>query len=178
MLFTLSHGFYTMIHFWNIQALARDLATDRVSERLGMLYFLAGTIVVLISVQYSLWWGPRRGWLFFFEFFVLVAIAIAGCISCWRANGADSGQNFVLRTVCLSVPAGVRVSVLGIAFGSAIDYFFEAIFGGGVFADPERAYDIVGYAVSVGFGIYYWYLVYNGLTLTVKIEKKGLKSVH
>ena len=64
------------------------------------------------------------------------------------------------------------MNVFSIALSSAIYYFYEAIFAGAVFADPGRAYNIVSYAWFVGFNIYYWYLIYIGLSRTVVLSGK------
>jgi len=144
------------MYFWLTRSLARDLALEKVSERDGMQYYLASTLIVLAQTQYSLWWGPRSGWLFHFELAALVIITCIGVHECWKANGPD---RFLLRIVCLSVPAGVRVFVLSLAFGLLLQFNAQRLFDYQTFRSPERAYDLVSYAGFLGFAIYFWWLL-------------------
>ncbi len=143
-----------------MQPLARELASGKVSDREGMHYFLASTLLVLVQVQYALWWGPRSGWLFHFEYVVLAILAWAGCYYCWKAN---NGREFVLRAICLSVPAGVRVFLLSLVVGLTLSFNAAHIFDYLTFRDPNRAYQLFSYAAFVGFSIYYWVLLYRGM---------------
>ena len=155
------------MHLWLIQPLVHDLAADKVSERQGMHYYLASTLLILAQLQYSLWWGPRSGWLFHFELFALILIACIGTLQCWRAN---KGDQFVLRAVCLSVPAGIRVFVLSLTFGLLLQYNAEHLFDYQSFRDPERAYNLVSYMGFIGFSAYFWYLLYQGLAAIARAK--------
>ena len=153
---------------WRINPLAKELAAEQISEQQGMAYFLASTLLILVQTQYAMWWGARSGWLFFVEFLILALIAIVGCICCWKANGSDNGTNFVLRAICLSVPAGIRVFVFSLFFGQLLYNTAEQIFDPTSFANPVWAYEVASYAGFIGFSIYFWYLLYQGLSLVSK----------
>jgi hypothetical protein len=158
------------MHLWLIQPLVNDFVADRISERQGMLYFLASTLVILIQTQYSLWWGPRSGWLFHFELVALTLIACIGTFQCWKVH---EGNNFVLRAICLSVPAGIRVFVLSVVFGLLLQVNAESLFDYRTFRNPERAYDLVSYASFIGFSVYFWYLLYQGMAAISKAKSVG-----
>jgi hypothetical protein len=155
------------MHLWLIQPLVHNLAAGRVSERQGMQYYLASTLLVLAQMQYSLWWGPRSGWMFHFELIALVLTTCVGISRCWKAN---NGTAFVFRAVCLSVPAGVRVTVLSITFGLLLHFNAESLFDYQSFRSPERAYDLVSYAGFVGFAVYFWYLLQQGMAAISKAQ--------
>ena len=155
------------MHFWRIQPLVHDLSTGKVSERQGMLYYLASTLIALAQTQYSLWWGPRSGWLFHLEFTALVVITYIGISQCWKANKGDA---FVFRAICLSVPAGVRVSFLSITFGLLLYFNAESLFDPRP-QKPERAYAwlamrIIGFAVISG-------TCYTGMALLQRLGRCG-----
>ena len=149
------------MNFWLTRPLVRKLAANQVNDQLGMQYFLASTLLVLTQTQLSLWWGARTDWLFYFEFFALAAIAYFGCISCWKAN---NGRDFALRAICLSVPAGIRVFVIGLIFGLFMRFNAESIFDYQTFSNPGRAYDIVSYAFFIGINIYFWVVLHQGMS--------------
>lgn len=155
------------MHLWLASPLAKDLSAGRVSERQGMFYYLASTLLILAQTQYSLWWGPRSGWLFYFEFVALAVIAWVGCIQCWRVSG---GKQFVFRALCLSVPAGVQVFALSLALGLVLQFNAASLFDPVTFSDPARAYDLVSYASFTGLSIYFWYVIYRGLAIAAKAE--------
>lgn len=160
------------MHLWSIKATANDLAGNEISERTGMYYFLASTLLVLFSTYYSLWWGVVRDWLFYFELFVLSVIAIVGCIKAFDSNGGNDGTAFVLRAICLSVPAGVRVNVFAVLFGLILYISAENLFSIAAFSDPLRAYTILSYAGFIGFSIYFWGLLVHGIKETRQHEDK------
>ncbi len=164
------------MYFWNIRQLAQELANNRISERKGMHYFLASTLLVLLATYYSLWWGVARTWLFYFELVVLIVIAVFGTLRAFAANGGDSGKSFVLRAICLSVPAGIRVNVLSIGFGLVLYFNAEQIFYSLSFGDPNRAFGIVTYAGFVGFSIYYWWLLVRGMRHVVGTQSAKSNS--
>ena len=146
--------------------MAADLALGKVTERQGMHYFLASTLIVLAQTQYALWWGPRSGWLFAFEFFIL---AVAACVGCWMAWKANNGREFVLRVICLSVPSGLQVFVLSLVFGFVLDQNATHLFDPQTFRDPGYAYELVSYAGFVGFTLYFWLLIYRGMLAISRI---------
>ena len=150
------------MHFWLVRPLARKLAAGQVSEREGMHYFLASTLIILTQTQLALWWGPRSGWLFYFEFLALAVIACIGCVQCWKVSG---GKQFVFRALCLSVPAGIQVFVMSLAFGLVLHFNAEALFDPYTFRDPARAYDLVSYVGFFAFSIYFWYALFKGLAV-------------
>jgi hypothetical protein len=155
------------MHFWKIQPLANKLASGPFSERDGMRYFLASTLLILAQLQYALWWGPRSGWLFHIELLALAGIAWVGISQIWGVNG---GRSFVLRAVCLSVPAGVRVFVLSFAFGTLLQHNAATLFDYQTFRNPALAYELVSYAGFIGFSIYFWYLLYSGMAYIARLE--------
>ena len=158
------------MHLWLIRPLALDLATGKVSERQAMYYYLASTLIVLAGTQYALWWGPRSGWLFHFELVILSVAAIVGTLQGWKVSG---GSDFVFRAICLSVPAGLRALVLSIVFGLVLQLKAESLFDYQTFRDPAKAYDLVSYAGFVGFSVYFWLLLYRGLSLARKASSNN-----
>jgi len=93
------------MYFCKIRPLAKQLAMNRITEKTGMHYLLASFLIILFSTYYSLWWGVVRDWVFYSELVVLSVINIVGCVKAFEANGGSEGRSFVLRAICLSVPA-------------------------------------------------------------------------
>ena len=151
------------MNLWKIRPLAKQLSANQVSEILGMRYFSASSLPVLFATYYSLWWGVLRDWLFYFEFVVLSVITVFGCYKAFEANGGREGDSFVLKAVCLSVPIGIRVNVISIAFGLSLYFSFGNIISFTSFGDPYGAYTIMGYTGFVGFSIYFWWLLVEGI---------------
>lgn len=135
-----------------------------------MHYYLASSLIFLAQTQYSLWWGPRSGWLFHFELVVLVMITCVGILQCWKVH---KGDQFLLKMICLSVPAGVRVFVLSVALGLLLQFNAQTLFDYQTFRSPERAYDLVSYALFVGFAVYFWYLLWQSIAKIAKAETSG-----
>ena len=147
------------MYFWDITTLSRELARKEISEKSGMYYFMASSLLILFTTYYSLWWGVTRDWLFYTEFLVLSLITIYGCLKSFEANGGNQGNLFVFRAICLSVPAGIRVALFSVLFGFILFLFGEKIFSPTSFANPQNAYLIISYVGFVGFNIYFWWLL-------------------
>ncbi|MFI0376533.1 MAG: hypothetical protein ACH253_10220 [Candidatus Thiodiazotropha sp.] len=156
----------------NITALAKDLANDEISEKKGMHYFLASSLLILFVTYYSMWWGVVRDWIFYFELVIVAVITVFGCLNAFEANGGNEGRDFVKRAVCLSVPAGVRVNVVSVLFGLGLYLSAGQIFTSISFGDPSRAYMLISYAGFVGFNIYFWWLLVNGFQRVLQHGQK------
>lgn len=150
------------MHIWKLEPLAKELGEDDMSEESGMYYFLVSSLLILFATYYSMWWGVVGDWLFYFELAVLSLITVFGCLKAFEANGKNKGREFVKRAICLSVPAGVRVNVISVAFGLVMYFSYGQIFTLVSFGDPVRAYTLVSYAGFVGFNIYFWWLLVKG----------------
>lgn len=160
------------MYVWKIEPLSKELGEDRISEGSGMYYFLVSSLLILFVTYYSMWWGVVRDWLFYFELAVLSLITVFGCIKAFEANGKDNGREFVKRAVCLSVPAGVRVNVISVAFSLAMYFLYGKIFTPVSFGDPVRAYTLISYAGFVGFNVYFWWLLVHGFRQVKQYEKE------
>ena len=160
------------MHLWNIKVLAKDLGQDLISEKMGMHYYLVAALVLLFDLYFGLWWGVVRDWLFYFEAIILIVITVFGCLEAFNSNGSNEGRDFVKRVVCLSVPVGIRVTVLFIILGLFLEFTGEYIFTAASFGDPLRAYTLISYTGFVGFNIYYWWLLVKGFKQVLQYEKK------
>jgi hypothetical protein len=108
------------MHFWNIDALADELKTGKLSEVQAFKYFLV--VLLLQSGPYFL---PIRneGALTFYSMgfgsvipFVWFASGVAGLILCFRANQQADGKDFIQRLICLELPSLIRTIVFCIPF--------------------------------------------------------------
>jgi hypothetical protein len=162
--------------FWRVSAVSRDFAAGLISEKLSMLYFLLAAIVVLVEQQYILWWGPRDGWMFYFEFLILVGFVVSGVAFCWHGNGASSGRDFVKRIVCFSLPAGVQVTVFNIVYGNLVIYFGDSIHETKSLDEMVRIMDALAYVGVVGLNLYFWYLVYSGFRTLNRSDSSSNKT--
>ncbi len=158
------------MHLWFVSPLAQRLGTGNISELQSAQYFFASSLLILIQGHYNLWLGGRSGWLFHFELLALAAISLGGVLQAWKSNG---GRQFVLKAVCLSVPAGVQVFVLSTAFGHLLYANAHHLFDYQTFRRPETAYEMVNYTAFVGFSIYFWYLIYRGMGIAALAEARA-----
>lgn len=115
-------------------------------------------------------WGGVWSWHTYFEITVLCLITVVGCYKAFEANGGHEGKLFVLKVICLSVPAGVRFSLFSILAGLVLYFSAENLFSYPTFSDPVRAYTIISYVNFVGFSIYYWWLLVSGVKETRNYE--------
>ncbi len=160
------------MHLWYVRPLAKRLGAGEISELQSAQYFLALILLILVREHYNLWFGGRSGWLFHSELLALVAIALGGVMQAWKANG---GRQFLPRAVCLAVPAGIQVFVLTIALDHLLYANAHHLFDQQAFSRPQTAYAMVSYATFFGFNLYFWFLIYRGMTIAALVEDRARK---
>ena len=106
------------MHLWNIDALADELKTGKLTELQSFRYFLivllAQTIPVFLPLRSE---GPMTFYSMGFGVvvpFVWLATGIVGLMICFRANQQSDGVDFVRRIICLAVPSSVRTFVISL----------------------------------------------------------------
>ena len=151
------------MHLLRIKPLAKELSLDSISEKTSMHYLLVSLLVGLFTSYYSLWWGVVRDITFYFEYVILSIIFIFGCLKAYEANGKETGNQFVKKFFCLSVPVGIRVAAISIGIGLIINFTYESIFMSGAFKEPDRAFNILRYSIFIGLNLYYWWLLVKGV---------------
>jgi hypothetical protein len=98
------------MYIWNVKALAQDLKAGQVSQKEKMKYFLVTIIVQMLMTsmpaQPSLQYGD------FIRTVIFSIITAIGIVVCYKANSRGDDKEFVERFICLSLPIGVRISLL------------------------------------------------------------------
>jgi hypothetical protein len=98
------------MYIWNVKALAQDLKAGQVSQKEKMKYFLVTIIVQMLMTsmpaQPSLQYGD------FIRTVIFIIITAIGIVVCYKANSRGDDKEFVERIICLSLPIGVRISLL------------------------------------------------------------------
>jgi hypothetical protein len=148
-----------MVHFWNTGAIAAKLGRGEIGERDAFLYFVANSVLWTVNLYYGVLVGARYGWLLFYELLVVLAITVFGLCKGFEANGGSDGSHFVLRATCLSLPLGIKVSLLSFASGWGIYYIFPTVVDPMSFRDPTRVYQLFAFLLAAGItGFFYWRL--------------------
>ena len=107
------------MHFWNIQAVARQLDDGTLSEWEKGRYLIACFVMPVVTgytVSFLASQPPIRGTSFTLSLLALLLEAFAlivGFIHLFNRHARRHATGFVERMVCLSVPASVRTFVLG-----------------------------------------------------------------
>ena len=149
--------------------LASDLATRRVTEFDSLKYYAAGAAIMLVTQQMAVFGGAPETTLFALDCVIAAFSTGAGILYCWQRNGGDAGSDFVLRMVCLSVPVGVRMTLLWIAAYAALTGSAN-IFNSGFFSNPYRAQVLFSYAAYIGILVYFWNLMGQAMRLSATSE--------
>ena len=150
------------IHIWHTKKLAADLAHGRVTERDGMKYMLVQSLVYAYTYYWNLWFGTYRDLSFFVELAIFVAIALIGIIECYKANGEEKGNDFILRYCALAVPVGVKVAIAGLVLGQVLYFGSDYVLAEGAFRDPELVYRQIFFVLPLALAfLYYWRIAHH-----------------
>ena len=141
---------------FSIRITVAELVTDALSERAAMQYYLASSIISLIAFEFQFWLGPNRDWEPWVDFSANLLILIWGVNHCWRLNGGAGGRDFLKRIVCLSVPVGIRLSILALLAGLLHYGVATVLFTGNYFEAPEQAHRLSNFLLYMALGVYFW----------------------
>ena len=170
------------IHLWHTSSLARELASNTVSESDGMKYMLVALLLYTYTTYWGLWFGSYRDWVFFLELILIISIGLTGVYECYKANGRENGTDFVLRFCSLAVPIGVKVAVLKLVAGQLLYFSSDSVLASGAFRDPDLAYRFIFFTLSIAAPfIFYWRIVHHmsaiaALQGTTKLASRSLKG--
>lgn len=145
------------IRLWNTSGVARDLAAGRVSEAQSFGYFFACSVLALVNSYAASFLAPEINWLLLYEFFVALAVTLVGVRACYIANEGAVGREFVLRFICISLPVGIKLSLLSWALTVLLYRYPQALLDPFIFVNPQRAWNLFTLLwVAVFTGAYYW----------------------
>ena len=106
------------MHFWDIDALATELRTGKLTEDQAFRYFLLVVVVQTLPLFLPLrnertltFYSTNYGAVIPIVWFIT---SIAGLVICFKGNQKSDGVDFIRRFVCLEIPAFVRTIALGI----------------------------------------------------------------
>jgi hypothetical protein len=166
------------IHLWHTRKLVAELAHGKLSERSSVQYMLVGTLLYAYNNYWALWFGTYRDWGFFLELFVVVAIGLLSVFECYKANGEDSGTEFMLRYCALAVPIGLKVAVLALLIGQVLYYGSSQLFGQGTFRDPALVYRLIYFVFTVSLAfVYYWRIAHHMARVRAAQESRAANAV-
>lgn len=127
-----------------------------------MQYMMAASLLYTYTIYWGLWFGTYRDWAFFLELAIVVIIGFVGVFECYKANGKEEGEDFLIRYCALAVPIGFKLAILGLVIGQALYFGSDHILGTGAFRDPELAYRYIYFVVPISFSfIYYWRIAHH-----------------
>jgi hypothetical protein len=101
------------MHFLATKKVVDDLAHGRVSPRDKAYYLLVSYVIPLVVGWSTLTFANQgRTLAGLFEFFMMTVITVVGIQTSYEASGGDSNPNFIAEFTCLSVPVGIKTTVL------------------------------------------------------------------
>jgi hypothetical protein len=149
-------------HIWHTKNLAADLAGGRVSERDGLKYMLLAAVLYVYTNYWNLWFGNYKDVGFLIELSLVLIISVVGVCECYKANGGDAGEDFIVSFCALSVPVGTKIAIIGLICGQALFFGSDRVLATGAFRDPDLAYRYIYsfIAVSLSF-VTYWRIAHH-----------------
>jgi hypothetical protein len=105
------------MYFWKTRLLVDELAKGPLEEGTLKNYYLATSILVLVSYYLS-FLGPRENlYALTAEAIVVLVATIIGLNAAFAANGGAAGSRFLDKIIALSFPLLIRVLAAGFVLG-------------------------------------------------------------
>jgi len=137
------------MYFWKIDLLKQQLATHGLTEKQLYYYILIYVALSAIGIE-ALGYIPvvsPNSWSYV-QSIINIAIPILGTITAFRANGGDSGVQFVARYFSIGFVATIRFMVLLIPIMIAMMIYWFSSY------DMENDFPTTGIEIAV-FSIWY-----------------------
>lgn len=137
------------MYFWKTGSLVEDLKNNKVTERNFKNYYLASSLLMMISYYIAMAAPPENMTMMLIEAISSIGITVFGIGFVFKCNGGDSGSNFINKALCLSFPLMIKVFVAGFFIGGVAAGFMEA----GSLSQQviEIAYTALGLLIQVIF---------------------------
>lgn len=148
------------IHWFRTDLLVAELARGEVREEASVFYMMLGAGVFTFAFYGNGWFGGGlpQDWRIVFEFVLVLAISMFGVRSCYTANGAASGKEFIKRYTAISVPVGIKYYVVTLALVQLTYLLLPKYFSGSA-VDLSYAYRFIFFAIAVLGNFVYFSLI-------------------
>ena len=144
------------VHFLSTKN-ARTLLLTGVTPEDQASYWLLGAVIGVAYTYQSGWIGFRFEWPILIDIFTSLAILWVGIQECYRANRADKGRDLILKLAVLGVPLGIRLWIITLLLYALNWWGFPAFMRTGLFANPERAWHFLTFALWNGTAAIFWW---------------------
>lgn len=140
------------MHFFNVNAVARELKANKISEHEKVKYFFGLSLIEALAYGGS----NILIWL------LGILIFIGGFYFAYRANKQGDNKNFIERYICLSFPIAILFLITSIAIGFALILFI--LFLTGMSRGVEPVLEVFYFFVPVLY-------ILAVITLVIKIKE-------
>tara|TARA_B110000114_G_C14837254_1_gene295157 strand:+ start:125 stop:574 length:450 start_codon:yes stop_codon:yes gene_type:complete len=108
------------MYIWKTGNLVEDLKSNKVTERNFKNYYLASSLLMMISYYLAMTDPPENMTMMLIEAIGSIGITVVGIDFVFKCNGGDNGANFINKALSLSFPLMIKVIVAGIFVGTAM----------------------------------------------------------
>lgn len=108
------------MYIWNTNKLVQALKSGNVTERDFKNYYLASSIIMLVSYYLATAIPVENTTMVLIEAIGSIGITIFGIDFVFRCNGGDSGSHFLNKALSLSLPLMAKAIVAGFCVGIAL----------------------------------------------------------
>lgn len=105
------------MYYWKTHLLVADLAKGALEERTLKNYYLATSILFLISYYLAMVAAHDNYYALAVEAVAALVATVVGLNAAFAANGGDSGTRFLDKVVAISFPLLIKVAAASFAVG-------------------------------------------------------------
>jgi hypothetical protein len=148
------------MRLWNVNALAKDLAASRVSERDKLLFLLANLLFAAVMSELDKYRVVNPNAWHLTTSVLAIGIVAVGTVLCYRANKKGDGKHFMERYICLSVPVTIRLAFVLVCVLLLL-YLAVPVLSGEEFRDGLSVHSsfISAVLLVISSALYYGWLV-------------------
>ncbi len=104
------------MYLWKIEKLVDDFRQNKVSQKEQFKYLLLFTIFTLLCSDPFLYVDMSNNYYDTLQSVLILVITVFGVYYCYKINSQGDNKEFMIRFICLGLPAVIRILAMFLPF--------------------------------------------------------------
>ena len=151
------------MYFWNVKQLIHDLKTHQVKQSQFKNYYIASSILILVSFFFVAITPEQPVRLNLATFVVNLGLLISWTNAIFKANGGEQGQQFLNRFFALYLPIVLKTLVIFVVAVILIELIWTNYSEGWSEPELEKINEYKGVAIDPIFSCVVYWRIYRAM---------------
>lgn len=151
-------------HLFSALRAREALRTNVISVRDERNYWFGMSLIGLIGIYQSGYFGLQIDWFLVYDIAMAVAILWIGMNESFKANGGEAGVDFIRRLTIIGVPLGLTALLATQVLWFASWHLFPHLFDQNTFRNPAFVWHIVTFICWNTISVWFWWRMHHHIS--------------